>query len=587
MSPVTIILLSLFILLHRVSPAPTEDLNEDEKNALLSFFHQVRPNPTYIWNTMEPPCKTPWKGVECDATNKTVWYLRLPAASLTGDIPLGTIGKLTSLRYLSLHGNHLKGSIPSDFSGLEDLKSLFLQDNFFSGKLPRIKALILLNVSNNNLSGPIPSSLSKFPESVFFKNDNLCGAPLRPCKNEQPTTAEEEEEEGGNKSKNKSKHLIVGISVGSGLLLLILVCCMRKMMYPQSKQGDIEYYVEAPALLAAGATTEERINKLVSLDDEIITNYDVDELLGASAELLGKLGSFGRTYKRVVDGKMTVVLKELKDVVVTKTDFESQMEVLGKMRNDNVVSLRAYCYTKNVTWLVYDYMSSGSLCAHLHGSSGASGRRFDWNHRLSVALGAAKGVAYLHASNVVHGNIKSSNIFLRQESDTHASVSDYGLSTLFGKGSPPNHRISGYLAPEVLTTTNFSFRSDVYSFGVLLLELLTRKTPNKASSRELWNEFHIWVQSVVREEQKDEIFDVELRGDQNIQEMFHMLRITQKCVSIVPHERPTMHELVGLLEEMPRVEIHDWYRQSSDDPSKGYEYTPSTDTRGTPSTITP
>lgn len=94
--------------------------------------------------------------------------------------------------------------------------------------------------------------------------------------------------------------------------------------------------------------------------------FDLEDLLRASAEVLGK-GTVGTSYKAVLEEGTTVVVKRLKDVVVTKKEFEAQMDVLGKIRHDNVVPLRAYYYSKDEKLLVSDYLSAGSLSSLLHG----------------------------------------------------------------------------------------------------------------------------------------------------------------------------------------------------------------------------
>ncbi|KAI3814585.1 hypothetical protein L1987_14225 [Smallanthus sonchifolius] len=585
MSPFAILLFSLFILHHRV----TSELVEEEKEALLSFIAKVPHDESYNWKESEPACSS-WKGVECDPTNTHVFYLRLPAASLIGEIPPNTIGKLSSLRILSLHGNHLNGTIPSEFNSLASLTHLFLHNNKFSGQLRNINAKEFrkLDVSNNVLTGPIPNSLSKFPKSKFSGN-RLCNAPLAPCNRNiypSPAPSPEPYEQMASDKKSKKKNIIIGVSVGSGLLLLILLCCLRKRVYQQSKRPP-KPSLEAPAVASVeGMSTEGERNKLVMFDDRI-SSFDYEDLLQSSADVLGK-GSVGTSYKHVLKAKkMTVVVKRLKDGEATKMEFESCMEVLGKLKNEYVVPLRGYCYLEDEKWLVYDYMHAGSLFAHLHGSLSLSGTRLDWNNRMSIALSAAKGVAYLHMCSVVHGNIKSSNILLRQETNKDATVSDYDLNTLFSRWSSSNHRATGYWSPEVVTTQKFSFKSDVYSFGVFLLEILTGKDPNPPSSGEVQNDFPLWVQLVIRKEPKAEIFDVELRRDENIKEMSQMFRIAKDCVSIVVDQRPTMQEVVSMMKEMPQVEPGDWLRQSSDDSSKGYDDILLSDTRDKPSTITP
>ncbi|KAD5961107.1 hypothetical protein E3N88_12580 [Mikania micrantha] len=95
--------------------------------------------------------------------------------------------------------------------------------------------------------------------------------------------------------------------------------------------------------------------------------FDLEDLLRASAEVLGK-GSVGTSYKTVLEEGTTVVVKRLKDVMVTKKEFESHMEILGKMKNEKVVSLRAFYFSKDEKLLVSDFMPAGSLSALLHGN---------------------------------------------------------------------------------------------------------------------------------------------------------------------------------------------------------------------------
>ena len=116
--------------------------------------------------------------------------------------------------------------------------------------------------------------------------------------------------------------------------------------------------------ITGGSVDSER-NKLVFFEGGIYS-FDLEDLLRASAEVLGK-GSAGTSYKAVLEEGTTVVVKRLKDVAVSKREFEAQMEVLGKVKHDNVVPLRAFYYSKDEKLLVYDYMAAGSLSAVLHG----------------------------------------------------------------------------------------------------------------------------------------------------------------------------------------------------------------------------
>ena len=176
----------------------------------------------------------------------------------------------------------------------------------------------------------------------------------------------------------------------------------------------------------------------------------------------------------------------------------------------------------------------------------------NWEIRSGIALGAARGIEYLHAqgAGVSHGNIKSSNILLTKA--YAARVSDFGLAHLVGPSATPN-RVAGYRAPEVTDPRRVSQKADVYSFGVLVLELLTGKPPTHALLNEEGVDLPRWVQSIVKEEWTSEVFDLELLRYQNVEEeMVQMLQLAIDCAAQYPDKRPTMREVTCRIEELCR-----------------------------------
>lgn len=187
----------------------------------------------------------------------------------------------------------------------------------------------------------------------------------------------------------------------------------------------------------------------------------------------------------------------------------------------------------------------------------------DWTTRISLVLGAARGLARIHteysASKIPHGNIKSSNVLL--DKNGIACISDFGLSLLLN----PVHaiaRLGGYKAPEQIELKRLSQKADVYSFGVLLLEVLTGKAPSMYPSpsrpriEEDEEEVDLpkWVRSVVRDEWTAEVFDQELLRYKNIEEeLVAMLQVGLACVAAQPEKRPTMIEVAKMIEDI-RVE---------------------------------
>lgn len=627
-----------------------------DKQALLDFLNRVPHGRRLNWNANSSVCNN-WVGVSCNGNQDRILAVRLPGVGLYGQIPSGTLGKLTELRVLSLRSNRLNGSLPPDFANLKNLSYLYLQDNMFSGPLPpllsslvsltvldfsfngfngsipvslnnltqlaalylennsfsgnisnlNLPTLIMFSVANNHLNGSIPKSLQKFSKSAFQGNDGLCGIPLAQCVPEFPSptpSASPALPPTVNPVGKRSKKLklttgaIVAIAVGGTALAFVifvalLLCLLRKQKSDSSDKGQkVERTVEKVSSKAKdeyiSSAQEAERNKLVFFEGCMYT-FDLEDLLRASAEILGK-GSVGTAYKAVMEDGATVVVKRLKDVVVGRKEFEQQMEIIGRIRHRNLVPLRAFYYSKDEKLLVYDYMPAGSLSALLHGGRGAGRNPLDWDTRLKIALGAARGISHIHeegGGKVTHGNIRSSNILLTAELD--GCVSDFGIAPLTNLPAASS-RIVGYKAPEVTETRKVSQKADVYSFGVLLLELLTGKAPIQASVNEEIIDLPRWVQSVVREEWTAEVFDVELMRYQNIEEeMVQMLQIAMTCVVRMPDQRPKMTEVVRMIEEVRTSDSDN--RPSSEDKSKSsYAPTPQQETpsgRQTPDVITP
>lgn len=308
--------------------------------------------------------------------------------ALTGEFPAG-LTRITRLTRLDLSSNNFTGPIPFSINNLTHLTGLFLENNGFSGKLPSIAApLVNFNVSNNNLNGSIPQTLSKFDPSAFAGNVDLCGKPLNnQCSPFFPSPAPSPNPESPapnpihKKSNKLSKAAKIAIGVAAGLLalilLLILFLCLKKRhrrrqtAKPPKPPSTTSRTVVAEAGTSSskeditGGSIEAERNKLVFFEGGVYS-FDLEDLLRASAEVLGK-GSVGTSYKAVLEEGTTVVVKRLKDVAVSKREFDMQMEVLGRVKHQNVVPLRAFYYSKDEKLLVYDFMAAGSLSALLHG----------------------------------------------------------------------------------------------------------------------------------------------------------------------------------------------------------------------------
>ncbi|KAI3900784.1 hypothetical protein MKW98_012508 [Papaver atlanticum] len=600
-SSILVSVIFIFVLVV-VNSDPVED-----KQALLDFLSKTPHSRTLNWEKNSSVCNH-WTGVNCSSDKSRIISLRLPGIGLNGQIPPNTLSRLTALQILSLRSNGLTGSFPSDFINLKNLSLLYLQFNKFSGSLPNDfsiwKNLTIINLSHNSFNGSIPSSLSNLThlqalnlannslsgeipdfnlpnlQQLFLANNSLTGiipkslqafpkysfygnnvsygnssTPIDPYQSPMIPIPPK-----STNSRQLSETALLGIIIGGSVLLILIVfgfllfvCCFKRDDESGGLSGKLHKGLKSQGKTAAPGSQDANV-RLVFFEG---CNYafDLEDLLTASAEVLGK-GTFGTAYKAVLEDATTVVVKRLKEVGVGKREFEQQLEVVGRIRHENVVQLRAYYYSKDERLMVYDFYSRGSVSALLHGKRGGDRVPLDWNTRLGVAIGAARGVAHIHTQNygkLVHGNIKSSNIFLN--SQNYGLVSDLGLTTLMNPVPPPISRAAGYRAPEVVDTRKAAQPSDVYSYGVLLLELLTGKSPVHTTGGDEVIHLVRWVQSVVREEWTAEVFDIELMRYPNIEEeMVEMLQIAMTCVVRTPEQRPKMVEVVKMVEDIRRAD---------------------------------
>ncbi|KAK4489616.1 hypothetical protein RD792_005428 [Penstemon davidsonii] len=274
------------------------------------------------------------------------------------------------------------------------------------------------------------------------------------------------------------------------------------------------------------STTVNQNNKLVFFDD-LDRGFDLEELFGSSAEMLGK-GTFGTSYKYI--------------------------EVIGKLRHDNVSKLKAYFYSKDEQFLVYDYYILDSVSTILHGKRFVHKSDLGWEERLRVAVGAAKGIAYIHrqdGAKFVHGNIKASNIFLNTQQ--YSCVTDVGLSMLTSQMTLTDYLAAGYRAPEVTHTKTVSQASDVYSFGVVLFELVSGKTSQITTYDGEVVSLVTWIHSTPCEEWTNEVLDIKLLNYENEEGMVRLLQLAMRCAVINLEDRPKMSEVVGILEEISGI----------------------------------
>ncbi|KAL0317646.1 UNVERIFIED_CONTAM: putative inactive receptor kinase [Sesamum angustifolium] len=334
-------------------------------------------------------------------------------------------------------------------------------------------------------------------------------------------------------------------------MLQIGLRCVAKSIKKRPKISEVLKILEDLDMMNTGKSSVSSRGKLLFLEHSNAT-FELEDMLRASAEVLGK-GTFGTSYKASLDNGNTIMVKRLKDVNATHIQFQQHMEVIGRMRHENVAELRAYYFSKEEVLLVYDYQNQENLSALLHGPGKVP---LGWKTRLNIAVGAARGIAHIHREDgwkLVHGNIKSSNIFLNGQN--HSLVSDVGLAKVTNPIKRTVLRTHGHWAPEVNDSTKVSQASDVYSFGVVLLELVSGK-PAKWTGDDgkvIW--LVDWVQSFSRDDWIAEVIDISLENLRYRAEEAAslVLQIAMDCVATIPDSRPRMPEVVKILEDISGI----------------------------------
>lgn len=271
------------------------------------------------------------------------------------------------------------------------------------------------------------------------------------------------------------------------------------------------------------------------------------------SRVLGE-GGFGRVYSGVLDDGMKVAVKVLKrDDQQGGREFLAEVEMLSRLHHRNLVKLIGICLEERSRCLLYELIPNGSVESHLHGVDKEISP-LDWNARMKIALGAARGLAYLHEDSsprVIHRDFKSSNILL--EHDFTPKVSDFGLArAALDEG---NRHIStrvmgtfGYVAPEYAMTGHLLVKSDVYSYGVVLLELLTGKKPVDMSQPPGEENLVAWARPLLTSEEGLElIVDHNLGPDFPFDDIVKVAAIASMCVQPEVSHRPFMGEVVQAL----------------------------------------
>ncbi|GER28957.1 kinase family protein [Striga asiatica] len=274
----------------------------------------------------------------------------------------------------------------------------------------------------------------------------------------------------------------------------------------------------------------------------------------AHTNLLGQ-GGFGYVHKGVLPNGKEIAVKSLKmNSGQGEREFQAEVDIISRVHHRHLVSLVGYCTAGTQRMLVYEFVPNRTLEFHLHG---ADLPPIDWPTRLRIALGSAKGFAYLHEDchpRIIHRDIKAANILL--DFNFEAKVADFGLAKL---SSDTNTHVStrimgtfGYLAPEYASTGKLTEKSDVYSYGIMLLELITGRRPVDIHRDDDDDTLVDWAKpiliSVTEGGEYESLVDPRLGNNYNTQEMLRMVHCAAASIRHSARRRPKMSQIVRALE---------------------------------------
>lgn len=470
-------------------------------------------------------------------------YLNVARNQITGSLP-DMFGQLSALSTLDLSFNSFTGDLPQSFSLLLSATDMYLQDNQFTGAIDVLANLPLknLNVANNKFTGWVPSQLNNINLQKDGNSWSSGPAPPPPpgtpaagrgSQNRQPS--DNSPSSGGSSGGGKKSGVGGGVIAGIVICILVVGAIIAFFLFKKrskksstdvEKREDRSFAPVAPQQLdnqeikpiQASYMVDTKtfgapdvidlkpppmdhhksfddhdfleipvVSKKVSAAPLDAISYSIADLQIAtdsfSADNLIGEGSTGRVFRAQFEDGKVVAVKKIKSSALPggmSDDFIYIVSDVSSLVHPNITKLVGFCSEHGQHLLVYEFLKNGSLYDLLHLSDDYS-KPLIWNSRVKIALGTARALEYLHevcSPSVVHKHIKSANILLDTELNPH--LSDSGLASLVSDADQGSDD-SGYSAPEVSMSGQYTIKSDVYGFGVTMLELLTGRKPFDSS----------------------------------------------------------------------------------------------------------
>ncbi|XWS15849.1 hypothetical protein CRYUN_Cryun34aG0037000 [Craigia yunnanensis] len=507
-----------------------------------------------------------------------------------GTLPSG-ITNLTKLEHLDISSCKISGSV-KPISALHSLKYLDVSNNFLNGTFPSdfppVNSLKFLNISLNHFTGSVGfDKFQRFGKSAFIHGGNFVfntskRTPSNHIKTHSLTPTYKvfhkhlplKKHNKKRKPNSKTKALVIGLSCSSGFLLASLVFCIfctyrRKKLarrkkwtiskpvqpnFKMEKSGPFSFETESGSSWVADI--KEPTSAPVIISSKPLMNLTFKDLIAATShfgkESVLAEGRCGPLYTAILPGDLHMAIKVLEHARdVDHDEAVAMFEDLSRLKHPNLLPLSGYCIAGKEKLVLHEFMANGDLHRWLHelptgssnvedwstdtwenhnetGSQTYSPEKTNWLTRHRIAVGVARGLAYLHRVGSSHGHLVASNILLSDNLEPR--ISDFGIRNIGSK-------------KERDKKDENDAEMDVYCFGVVLMELLTGKKGTEENVK--------WVRKLVKEGNGVDALDSRLRlGGESENEMVKSLRVGYLCTAELPGKRPTMQQILGLLKDI-------------------------------------
>ncbi|KAI4320596.1 hypothetical protein MLD38_034058 [Melastoma candidum] len=345
----------------------------------------------------------------------------------------------------------------------------------------------------------------------------------------------------GNTGKSKCSASFLGSLSEEEKIISISQTVQKKIVY-RGKNSS------APILCASCGTRTELYTK----DSMRFSFYEIQIATNdfSKKNLLGE-GSYGFVYKgQLKDGQLIAAKVRKEASTQGFNEFNSEIHVLSFARHKNIVMLLGFCCKENLNVLVYEFICNKSLEWHLFDETATT---LDWHQRYSIAIGTAKGLRFLHeecrGGPIIHRDMRPSNILLTH--DFVPMLGDFGLAKWKTNDDPEQTRILGtlgYLAPEYAENGTVSIRTDVYAFGIVLLQLISGRKIEDSRKEERPQSLREWAGPLIDGMELHELIDPRIGECYDTYELYLMAKAANLCVKRNPGSRPSMGEVVRILE---------------------------------------